>query len=511
VTNFKILIVPVGYEHYDGDTFDFTPELNIDEYRELFFSEIRINNSGISARFRSKNKHDLASVLKIIQDQVNFRKKGLILLCPLRKFYKIRLEDRSVIYEYLGKYLTNQNDIRIGLIKLLHNQELEYPQNYPGIPFLKENSLEGVKGFYSAEYYERIQSVVRRSGSTEEMEQNIAFQKMVLDVGLFLTDLERLYHMFKKKSVQANYFIILDALKDLIDENESKKLNDLIDSLDDGISLMHRIISAKLGQQPEKAQIIREHIHLMNKYGKDLSEGNLPLILIEISKLLEKFHIRYNKAELNDLVSQAIDEEKLEEFEQNLGSPSEGDNELIPEDFHDMDGYEFEEFLLQVFERLGYSVLNTPLSGDQGADLVMVKDSEKTIVQAKHYSGSVPNKAIQEIVAAKNFYKAKYAMVVTSGNFSKSAFELARVNDVELWDGNQLADTIRKINEGRTRTFPSSINLNYKINGDDVQTFEVKCPVCDMVFEVTMNIRQDNEFECPACGIKMSTQKKSAD
>lgn len=44
---------------------------------------------------------------------------------------------------------------------------------------------------------------------------------------------------------------------------------------------------------------------------------------------------------------------------------------------------------------MGYDVQNTPLSGDQGADLILEKFGEKTIVQAKRYQGNVTNRAVQ--------------------------------------------------------------------------------------------------------------------
>jgi HJR/Mrr/RecB family endonuclease len=72
---------------------------------------------------------------------------------------------------------------------------------------------------------------------------------------------------------------------------------------------------------------------------------------------------------------------------------------------------------------------------------------EKTVVQAKKYSGSVTNKAIQEIVASKKHYGAEKAMVVTTGMFTKSAIELAKSNKVELWDKNRLNEIISNINK----------------------------------------------------------------
>ena len=52
---------------------------------------------------------------------------------------------------------------------------------------------------------------------------------------------------------------------------------------------------------------------------------------------------------------------------------------------------------------------------------------------------------MQEIVAAKNYYDADKAMLVTNSSFTKSAVELAFSNDVELWDGRKLKRVIKDL------------------------------------------------------------------
>lgn len=101
-------------------------------------------------------------------------------------------------------------------------------------------------------------------------------------------------------------------------------------------------------------------------------------------------------------------------------------------------GYEFEEHVAEIFKELGYTVENTPKSKDQGADVIVTKFGRRTVIQVKYYSGAVGNSSIQEVVAAKAFYSADECMVVTNSTFTKSAEELAKVNDVKLIDGEEL-------------------------------------------------------------------------
>lgn len=106
-------------------------------------------------------------------------------------------------------------------------------------------------------------------------------------------------------------------------------------------------------------------------------------------------------------------------------------------------GYEFEEYLRELFIRMGYDVEVTRRSNDQGGDLILKKDGEITVVQAKYYSNTVGNKAIQEVVAAIPYYGANKGMVVTNNKFTNAAIKLAEVNDITLIDNDGL-NKIRK-------------------------------------------------------------------
>ena len=105
-----------------------------------------------------------------------------------------------------------------------------------------------------------------------------------------------------------------------------------------------------------------------------------------------------------------------------------------------MGGYEFENFLVILFKKMGYhNVKNTTLSQDQGADLTFQdKSGIKTAVQAKRYQNKVGNRAVQEIFASLNFYNADKGMIVTNSTFTKQAVELAEVNNITLIDRRQL-------------------------------------------------------------------------
>lgn len=116
-----------------------------------------------------------------------------------------------------------------------------------------------------------------------------------------------------------------------------------------------------------------------------------------------------------------------------------------------LSGEEFEKYLATIFVLLGYKVELTNNSGDYGADLILTKDKDITVVQAKRYDNTVGISAIQEVIGSKKYYKASKCMVVTNNYFTSNAKELALYNNVELWNRDILIKAI-----------VSSLNINNK-------------------------------------------------
>ena len=121
----------------------------------------------------------------------------------------------------------------------------------------------------------------------------------------------------------------------------------------------------------------------------------------------------------------------IDKRERNFTSKSMGADIIS---FSSINGPDFEKLLHRLYEKMGYIVNLIGGVGDQGGDLVAVKDKERILIQAKCYRDwNVGNKAIQEAAAAMNHYDCNKAVVVTtSNNFTKAAIELARTNGVEL-------------------------------------------------------------------------------
>jgi restriction system protein len=99
-----------------------------------------------------------------------------------------------------------------------------------------------------------------------------------------------------------------------------------------------------------------------------------------------------------------------------------------------MSGHDFEEHLAYFFERYGYRVQRTSLTGDYGADLVLEGPEGRVVVQLKRRQAKIGLTAVQEAHGARARYKANKAMVVTNSSYTRQAMELAESCSVELRD-----------------------------------------------------------------------------
>ncbi len=116
-------------------------------------------------------------------------------------------------------------------------------------------------------------------------------------------------------------------------------------------------------------------------------------------------------------------------------------------DYNGLSGVEFENHLFKVFKEAGYEVAGTPATGDQGADLIAKRNGKTLIVQAKRYTGSVGNKAVQEIIAAVQFYGGDEGWVITNSTFTPAAKTLAQKSHITLIGGFDLVKLPQIISE----------------------------------------------------------------
>lgn len=108
-----------------------------------------------------------------------------------------------------------------------------------------------------------------------------------------------------------------------------------------------------------------------------------------------------------------------------------------------MDGHAFEYWCAELLRKNGFiNVEVTKGSGDQGVDIVAVKDSIRYAIQCKCYSSNLGNGPVQEVNAGKSLYHCQLGVVMTNQYFTAGAKELADANGVLLWDRDKLEEML---------------------------------------------------------------------
>ena len=158
---------------------------------------------------------------------------------------------------------------------------------------------------------------------------------------------------------------------------------------------------------------------------------------------IEGWKYVYSAIAINREIEQRYLRKQAQQHKENMsGGGKIKKNRIEINNIDTMDGISFEKFLAHLFANMNYKTEITQASNDQGADLIIEKLGERTVVQAKCYSSTVGNTAVQEVTGAKQYYNCTKAMVITNNYFTKSAIELAYANNVELKDREDLINLL---------------------------------------------------------------------
>ena len=365
--------------------------------------------------------------------------------------YKIKNENIIISEEYL--------------YEIIYNFQLEKCLN----KYLENNNVS-VNFTYSREFE---LSKKDKNNITENLSININIkgQKEKIDDLFKATDFyqelnDRFYsylRRFVKREANPNLFEIANIA---IREQDVKALQDIL-SNDYNINIeyielkneLNREITNYFGELFEELSKVDEVNTIEDFVNSYISvfESNVNITFIEHLDNFYKKDVNslnnYFKEELYEKIKNKINniayEHRKKLIKDDINNDSSNNQALTKisiKDIDIMDGYIFEDFLVELFNNLGYESIATPKTGDQGADLIIKKNGIKTIVQAKRYSSTVSNKAIQEAIAAKQYYNADDSLVVTNNYFTKSAKDLAQKSNVRLWNRDKLKEHMSSYN-----------------------------------------------------------------
>jgi len=116
-----------------------------------------------------------------------------------------------------------------------------------------------------------------------------------------------------------------------------------------------------------------------------------------------------------------------------------------------IDPYEFEDFVAELWEREGWDTTVSQDSNDMGLDVIAERTgviNQKHAIQAKCYAegNKVGRPKVQQYYALKEQdTEADAAVVVTTSSFTQTAESWAAEHNVKLVDGNALAEMIERV------------------------------------------------------------------
>lgn len=359
-----------------------------------------------------KNLSSNEKVIKIIESYVSSHKMPSWKLEFASLPLKVYDNGLSFEIETWIKYLEIESDY-IDFVKKVNNDILNKYKNDVKAALIFRNDIY-IEG-YDYEYNKTLKS---------QYQETYDLFKSIYDLYILLET----QHIIEFKDSKLRYYAFLYLLKR---EENKKYYNYAISNLE----------YYGINTDAEDKEIIKK------LYDNDMDEEQIATVLWGLTNGKNNFNSllcdSYFEIELDVefYIKELDDKNKLK----NLLDGKKKNKLYDIEDVDLISGEEFEHFVADLFNLLGYRASTTKLSGDQGIDVLAKKGKTTIAIQTKCYRDSVGNHAIMEAVAGAKYYKADKIMVVTNSFFTKSAKELAQVNGVILWDRDTLKEKMEQI------------------------------------------------------------------
>lgn len=156
------------------------------------------------------------------------------------------------------------------------------------------------------------------------------------------------------------------------------------------------------------------------------------------NKALKKYNIAKNKYDAEQML---IAEQKKRDYERELW--------LKKEYWYNLNPFEFEHKIGELFKDLGYTVLVTQKSNDGGIDIIAKHNGITTGIQCKRYRDKVGVKAVRELWGSKDGYNCKIDQVilVALSGITRSGQEFIKnIPEYELWTIDVVLNKAQEVN-----------------------------------------------------------------
>lgn len=136
----------------------------------------------------------------------------------------------------------------------------------------------------------------------------------------------------------------------------------------------------------------------------------------------------------------------------------------------ELDWYQFEKLMALVYQKLGYGVKHGGgANPDGGIDLVLERNGEQAAVQCKHWKGwNVGVKVVREFIGAMTVARLSKGILISTRGFTQEARNLAKVQGIELVEGQELAELLNGADVNFDPAFRALLEAKEK-----------RCPRCE--------------------------------
>lgn len=257
--------------------------------------------------------------------------------------------------------------------------------------------------------------------------------------GLFGLYLMYLYLVDKNKLKQLIIYLVVIAIAIIIFALFKKYINKIKEQKVEALFLEHRTQILDAIQKAGRMEYLNNFI---TRFGSETKRGWRYRDYVfdwnrldDLLEILNRRGVNINDDDLRFVLKYLIDKREQQVTEEGISTK--------PQLFANLDSADFERLLYRLFESMGYKIEHVGHPKDQGADLILNRGAERIVVQAKRFIGTpVGNKAVQEAVAARNYYNCNGAIVATSSNLTQEAINLAKSNNVYLINRKELQNLL---------------------------------------------------------------------
>ena len=246
-------------------------------------------------------------------------------------------------------------------------------------------------------------------------------------VFLYFTDKSKFWHwltyLFIFCFIMIILLVIIRYLRDKKEEDARRQFlehrKQILDNLEKNnqIEYLNNFI-LRFGTETKKGHRYRNYVFDYNR-------------LFDLQKILSDKGINLEFDDLIFVLEYLIDQKELKVTAESISQK--------PQLFANLDHADFEKLICRLFDAMGYKVEHIGHPKDQGGDIIINRGSERIVIQAKRYiDRMVGNDAVQEVVAARNYYNCNGAIVIASSDFTPEAIALARANNTQLINKKEL-------------------------------------------------------------------------